>query len=167
MRPDFRYDSRYTSKYKQNIQETIEFVLEQDYGTVIPLEKLGDLLGYNIEDEVEKRKMKSQFTRVKNFCIDYGYIFKSLGSTGYYILKPQQIPGHCYHTYVLKTQRLLDKSGRILKHIDTTKLSKDRLEEKDQMQELNTTLIDNIDNIIHESKYMERKEYYDNLEDWK
>lgn len=162
---NFRYDSRYASKYKQNMQETIEYILSQEYGSILPLEKLGKMLGYNIEDQEEKLKFKQSMSRVRNFIIDYGYVLKSMGTLGFYILKPQQISGFCYHTYILKTTKLLDKSDRVLRHIDMAKLSEGRKEEKEAIHELNTEINKDINSLIDNSRYISRKEYYDGLED--
>lgn len=160
-----RYDSRYDSEYKQRIQETVEYILSKKYGDVLSNIELGRILHYNIDDEKEFVKFKSMMGRIKSFLIDYGYILKSVSGIGYYILKPKQITGHCYRTYVKKSQRALDKSSYILDHTDLTELSDTRKEEFDNFQNLNKELIDSMDKLITASRYYDRKAYYDSLED--
>lgn len=165
MKINFRYNSRYESKYKQNIQETIEFILNKKYGETLYLTDLEKIMGYNINDEKELKKFKSQMGKVKNFLINYGYILKPVIGVGYFILKPQHIPNHCYRTYVTKSQRMLDKSLKILDHTDKTKLTQPRLEELTNMANLNNQLIESMQNTIDNSAYYSRKEYYNSLGD--
>lgn len=160
-----RYDSRYNSEYKQRIQEVVEYILDKKYGEVVSNTELGSILHYNIDDEKEFIKFKSMMGRIKSFLIDYGYILKSVSGIGYYILKPKQITGHCYRTYVKKSQRALDKSSYILDHTDLTELSDTRKEEFDNFQSLNKELIDSMDKLITTSRYYDRKSYYESLED--
>lgn len=165
MKPNFRYDSRYQSEYKQHIQETIDFILEKNYGDTIGYIPLAKLLHYNIDDELESKKFKVMMGRVKNFLIDYGYILKSIPGVGYYILKPKQISGYCYHTYIRRTENLLNKSGRILSHVAQNELSEIRKEEYENVCELNSDVTNAIDTTIENSKYYSKKNYYNNLED--
>ena len=160
-----RYDSRYNSEYKERIQETVEYILDKEYGSTIRFEELADLLHYNIDYDQEFKKFKSTMSRIKTFLIDYGYILKSISGVGYYILKPKQISSHCYRTYVNKSQRLLDKSETILEHTDQLELDKIRMEEYNNMVELNKKLIKGMEKLICESGYYLRKNYYDSLED--
>jgi hypothetical protein len=165
MKMNTRYDSRYNSEYKDRIAELVEFILDKNYGEIILNSEISKILHYNIDDEKEFLKFKSTMSRVKNFLVDYGYILKNVSGTGYYILKPKQIAGHCYHTYIVKTQRLLDKSDRVLNHTDGTQLSEIRKEEFNNVLELNTVLNDKIWETIKHSGYYDRKAYYDSLED--
>lgn len=165
MKVNFRYEQTYNSEYKQRIQETVEYILERKYGETISNSDLAKKLHYNIENEDEFKKYKSTMSRVKNFLINYGYILKSISGLGYYIMKPKQISGYCYRTYIVKTQRLLDKSELILNHIDTTELSEDRLNERKDVMELNKSVAENIEGTIVASNYYSRKNYYNNLND--
>lgn len=160
-----RYDSRYNSEYKERIQEAVEYILEQPYGSTIPTEKLAYILKYNIESETELKKFKAQMGKIRNFLVDYGYILKSVPGVGYYILKPKQISGYCYRAYITRTQRLLDKSNRVLEHVDQTELSDTRKEELSNIVQLNTALTDVTWKTIQASGYYKRKAYYDSLED--
>lgn len=164
-RLESRYDSRYNSVYKQRIQELVEIILDMKHGEVVPLDVCSYTLHYNIEDEKERVKFKSTMGRIKNFLIDYGYVLKSITGVGYYILKPKQITGYCYRTYVKKGQRSLDRSLYILDHTDKTELSDTRKEEFDNFQNLNKELINSMDKLITTSRYYDRKAYYESLED--
>lgn len=162
---DARYDSRYDSKYKYEIQEAIEYILSFKYGDTIQFEKLAKILKFNIEDETEKRKFKNQMSRIKNFLIEYGYILKSVVGVGYYILKPQHISGYCYHTYIRRTLNLLEKSGKILKHVDTWSISNIRKQEHKQVSLLNENTMIAINNADATSDYKKHKSEYDLLKD--
>lgn len=154
-----------TQKRSKKMQETINYILDHNYGDTLTNTSLAKLLGYNIEDEKEKMKFKSMMARVKNFLIDYGYILKSIPHLGYYILKPKQIAGHCYRTYIRRTTSLLEKSDKIINHTAKSELSADRLQEHNEIKELNEELTEKIWNTIQESGYYRRKDYYNNLED--
>jgi hypothetical protein len=166
MKKNFRYESSYESEYKQRIQEVIEYILDEcKWGQTIPFEKLANMLHYNIEDEQENKKFKSTMARIKNYLIDYGYVLKSVTGVGYYILKPKQISGYCYHTYIRKTENLLNKSARILQHTRKSELSEIRMEEYNNVVDLNFDVTNAIDSTIESSKYYAKKNIYDNLED--
>lgn len=163
MKVNFRYDSRYESKFKQNMQETIEFIMDKKYGETLYLSDLSRMLGYNINNEKELKKFKSQMSKIKNFLIDYGRVLKSRSGIGYFILKPQHISNHCYRTYVTKSQRMLDKSLYVLEHVDRIELSEPRYEELANMMSLNNQLIETMQNTIDKSTYYSRKDYYNSL----
>ena len=118
MKKNFRYEGEYNSEFKQRISETVEYILdetkEKGKGITLSNKKLGNLLKYNIEDELEWKKYKSTMNRVKNILINYGIVLKSIVGIGYYVLKDNQISGYCYHTYIKRTTILLDKSEHIL-----------------------------------------------------
>ena len=103
--------------------------------------------------------------RIKNFLIEYGYILKSIRGLGYYILKPKQISGYCYHTYIRRTLNLLEKSDKILQHVDTWDLSDLRKQEHQEVQILNKDTISVINSTDRSSDYRKHKEEYDQLKD--
>lgn len=164
-RINYRYEGQYNSKYKERISDVVEYILDKDYGQTIEFEILANMLHYNIEVEEENKKFKSTMARIKNILIDYGYVLKSVTGVGYYILKPKQISGYCYHTYIRRTTNLLDKSARILNHTQHSLLSQDRKEEYDNVCELNLDTANAIQSTIENSKYYNRKIYYDSLKD--
>ena len=161
----YRYTGEKESNKKQNIAECIEYILTKQRGDTISTESLAALLGYSIDDEKEYAKFKYMMGKIKNLLVDYGYILKRVAGVGYYILKSKQISGYCYHTYVLKTLRLLEKSDRVLTHIDKTELSEIRMQEFNDVNLLNSDVYESIDNTINDSSYWKNKETYNNLED--
>ena len=165
MKPNFRYEGEYKSEYSQRKSEVIEYILNKEYGETINFDTLANMLHYNIEIEEEKRKFKNMMATIKNILIDYGYVLKTVTGIGYYILKPKQISGYCYHTYIRKTTNLLDKSARILKHTDTTELSAIRKEEYNNVKDLNLDVTNAIDVTIENSNYYSKKAYYDSLKE--
>lgn len=162
---DYRYDSRYESKYKEKLQKAIEYILDLDYGDTVTFTTMGNILGYNLDDEAEFRKFRSQMARVKNFCIDYGKLIKTITGIGYYVMKPKQISSYCYRTYIRKTMDLIDKSERILAHTDTNELSEIRMNEYNEVRELNRAVDKNIWATIQTSQYFNNKNEYDSLQD--
>lgn len=165
MKQNFRFDQERDSDKKQYKQEVIEYILNEDYGVTLFNENLARMLHYDIEDELEYYKFKSMMTSIKSFLITKGKVLKGIPGVGYYILKPSQVAQHCYRTYVKKAGRMYDKSAYILDRTDKTGLSEVRLEEMNNMMELNKQLIDNAWNTIKESPYYSRKDYYDSLND--
>lgn len=165
MKINYRYEGERNSEYKQRISEVVEYILDKNYGETIEFDILANMLHYNIEIEEENKKFKSTMSRIKNILIDFGYVLKSITRVGYYILKPKQISGYCYHTYIRKTTNLLDKSARILNHTRHSLLSPERKEEYDNVVDLNFDTTTAIENTIENSKYYSRKAYYDSLGD--
>lgn len=165
MKVNFRYDTGKNTEYNQRIAELIDMILGLGYGSTISKYKCASILHYNIDDEREKKKFQSTMSRVKNFLIDYGRVLKGIAGVGYYILKPKQISGYCYHTYIRKTETLLDKSTRILNHVEQGQLSEIRKQEHEDVRDLNLDVISAIDSTIEASKYYYNKNKYDNLED--
>jgi len=161
----FRYEQERDSAKKQYKQEAIEYILSFNYGETVMHEELSKILHYNINDEKEYKKYKLMMQVIKNYLIEKGYILKSISGLGYYILKPSQVSKHCYRTYILKAGRTFDKSEFVLDHVDKTELNDIRLEEINNIMELNKQLIDNTWKSIQESTYYSRKDAYDNSED--
>lgn len=156
---------RYNSKNEKRIKDACEYILDKKHGETIGFEKLAEILKYNIEDEQENKRFKNVMSKVKNILIDYGYILKTVTGIGYYILKPKQISSYCYRTYVDKTKVLLEKSDRILKHVDRTDMSDIRKKEHTEMSELNKQIYSEIGLVVEGSEYGRNRIYYNNLND--
>ena len=165
MKKNYRYEFAKNSTYKYGKQETIEYILSKNYGDTLSYLELGKLLGYNAYDELELHKLKDIMSHLKLILIDYGYILKTVVGIGYYILKPKQVSGYCYHTYIRKTESLLNKSERILNHVDKGELSAIRTQEYTEVVKLNKDVSNSISQTIYKSDYEKNKEYYDNLQD--
>lgn len=156
---------RYSSKNENRIKDAVDYILDKEYGSTILFGTLADIMRYNIQDEQEEKKFKSTMGRVKNILVDSGYILKVITGVGYYILKPKHISSYCYRTYVDRTKRLLEKSERVLKHVDQTELSDERKKEHREMTELNREIYGDIGLIVESSEYGKNRHYYDSLKD--
>lgn len=164
-RSERTFNYRYSSNKEGNIVNFIQCVVEKGYGQTISLSETGKLLGYNIEDEHELKKMKSTLARVKNYLIDRGYVLKSIVGVGYYIMKPKQIPNYVYRTYTLRTLRLIDKQDRILAHTPISDLSELRQKENAEIKSLTKVTYEAINKSIDESEYFKNKSVYNGLDD--
>lgn len=156
---------RYSSKNENRIKDAVDYILDKEYGSTIPFGTLADIMRYNIQDEQEEKKFKATMSRVKNILVDSGYILKIITGVGYYILKPKHISSYCYRTYIDKTKRLLEKSERVLKHVDQTELSDIRKKEHREMSELNREIYGDIGLIVESSEYGKNRHEYDSLKD--
>ena len=156
---------RYNSAKEKVAQELEEEILSMNYWDTISLYKAAKILGYNIDDEIEKRKFQSMMNKIKNNLIEHGYILKSITGVGFYILKPTQIASYTYRTYIIRPLRLFEKAERILTHTEKTKLVDDRLKEYKEVNELNKILYKTVNDNIDESEYFKNKNYYDSLKD--
>ena len=134
-------------------------------GETLTKEELAKILGFNIEFTKEDDKFKEKMGRIKNFLIEKGVVLKSVAGVGYYILKPKQVSGYVYHTYTRRIDKLLAKGGKILNYTPKHDMSEIRKEEITSLIDLNSDLINNVDTTIENSKYYEKKDYYDNLDD--
>ena len=156
---------RYASKREAQIKDALDYILDKDYGATIEFTKLAEIMRFNIEDEQEERRFKSTMGRVKNILIDYGYILKTITGVGYYILKPKHISSYCYRTYIDKTKVLLEKSERILAHVDKNELSDIRKKEHKEMCQLNQEVYGEIGLVVEGSDYGKNRSYYNSLKD--
>lgn len=156
---------RYRSMREEQIKDAVDFILDHDYDSTIEFTELAQIMRFNISDEKEERKFKSTMSRVKNILIDHGYVLKTVIGIGYYILKPKHISGYCYRTYIDRTKSLLEKSDRILRHVDRTQLSDVRKAEHTQMQDLNQQIYGEIGLMVEGSEYGQNRYYYNSLKD--
>ena len=101
-------------------------------------------------------------SKIKNILIDYGYVLKSVGGVGYYILKPNQISSFTFRNYIVKPQKAYEKANRILNHVDTTKLNEIGKEEHRYAKELAENIAETAENTIYNSNYWNNKILYEN-----
>lgn len=149
------------SDKKQKAEELVEYILDNySYGQTITDDELAYRLGYNINITNEFRNYKGFMAKIKDELLMFNYVLKSIAGVGYYILKPEHIVGHCYNTYVKQSQRKLDKSLEVSKHIDKTNLSENRLEEIENFRNMNNQLIENMEELINNSAYIKRLDQY-------
>lgn len=145
--------------------DVIEYISSLEYGALVPTAKLNEYFNYNLEDEKEKRKFNNIMRKIKNVLIEKGFMLRTITGKGYYIMKPQQISGYCYHTYICKMDKILGKTEKILNHIEKDKMSPIRRVEHKEVKTLNRKLRDNISVTIENSDYYEHKSTYDALKD--
>ena len=152
-------------KNSYNKEELVKLILSKEKGEIIAFEEIAKILGLNSEDEKEFAKLKRIMFLIKKRVIPEGYILKIITGVGYYILKTKQISGHCYHTYIKKAEKNLDKSKEILMYVREEEMSDTRKQEYYEVCELNQELINTVKMTKEASKYMADKEKFDNLED--
>lgn len=165
MKQQFKYEYERESEYKYKKQEVIQYILDKKYGDTIYSKDLAKILGFNLENTKENDKYRTQMGRIKNVLIEYGYVLKSINGVGYYILKPKQISGYCYHAYIRRTENLLGKSAKILAHTEVSELSEIRREEYNNVCDLNIDTNNAIATTIENSEYYKKRNIYDNLND--
>lgn len=146
-------------------EKCIKFILNKKYGDTIKMREVADILEYDIYNEKERKRYQKAFGKIKKALVGYGYVLKTVAGVGYYILKPKQISGYCYHTYIKKVENILEKSYTTLNYMDKSELSEIRMEECRNMTKLNIDLINETENTIIDSDYFNNKEKYDSLED--
>lgn len=156
---------RYNSKREGQIKNAVDFILDHNYDSTIEFAKLAEIMQFNITDEQEEKRFRSTMNRVKDILIDHGYVLRTVTGVGYYILKPKHISGYCYRTYIDKTKRMLEKSERVLRHVDKTELSDIRKQEHSQMYELNQQIYGEIGLMVEGSDYGKNRYYYNSLKD--
>lgn len=165
MKQSYRYEYEKNSAYKYAKQDTINYILDKSYGETLTYKELGKFFNFNVDNEDDLLYLKFQMRDIKNVLIDYGYVLKTVVGIGYYILKPKQISGYCYHAYIRKTEKLLNKSDRILAHVDKSELSETRTQEHKEVCQLNRDVANSIETTIYNSDYEANKYIYENLDD--
>lgn len=156
---------RYDSKNEDIRKEICDYILSQNYGSSIRYEDISRRIGLNIEIEEQFEFLKKLVGSCKNILIDRGRILKNVGGLGWYILKPTQIASYTYRTCILKPQKAYDKAKRILTHTNTSGFNDKRIQEYNDVKELNDMLSEVSYNIILESDYHNNKDSYDSLKD--
>lgn len=150
---------------KEKRDNTLTFILSKNYGETISIEELNKILNENLNDEYGKVRFRHQMNKVKNELYEKGYVIRSIYNVGYYILKPNQVSSYTYRNFILKPTKAYQKATIILNNINTNKLSNDRLEERNNVLNLNTLLRRTSNNIIKNSDYHKKENYYNNLKD--
>lgn len=163
---NFSYEQERESDRKKYKQELIQEILENyKYGDIVKLNVCARFLHYNIELENELANLKHMMGPIKRYLQQRGIILRGIAGVGYYILKPKEISGYVYGSYITRSRRTLDKSEEILGVVDETQLNDIRKEELESVRELNSKLQEAIDNVKVKSRYMSRREYYNRLQD--
>ena len=151
-----------TSKYEINTELALEYILTRKHGETIPYATLANILRFSLQDEQQEKIFKRRMSKIKNILIDYGYVLKSVGGVGYYILKPNQISSFTFRNYIVKPQKAYEKAKRILNHVDKTKLNEIGREEHRYAKELAENIAETAENTIYNSNYWNNKILYEN-----
>ena len=156
---------KYKTENTKNIEKIANYILSKQYGKTIKYTELANKMELDITDAAQYRKMIGIMRKVKEILINYGYVLKSVPNIGYYILKPKQVSGFVYRKYIVKVPKILNKTEKILTNVDEKELSEERINERNEVEELTKTLKEDIESTIIDSKYYSRKDYYKKLQD--
>lgn len=136
------------------VEEISKFILNKMYGEIITFEDLQDYTHYDLKNEVESYKFKSNImNKVKNKLINYGYVIKNIRNKGYYILKPNQIQSYTYRTYIKKPIKSYLKAETILKNSNIQNLNKEELIKHQLTLELSEKIISENNRLINSDQY--------------
>ena len=144
---------------KDSVRETEKYILSRKYGEVVTNDNLSAMLGYDLNVEKQKSKYKRVMAKIRNRLINDHYILRSVNGIGYYILRPEDVAGHCYRTYIKRSMNLIDKSDNLLVNTDKDELTGDKLAEFNEIVELNNKIAEQLWDNVKESRYYNRIEH--------
>lgn len=142
------------------VDKLFNFISQKKYGDIIYHNEIENVLGISRE----MRKYSGYLKMAKTRLIQKSFVLKSIPGVGYQVLKPNQVSGYTYRQYIKRSLNLYNYSELILDYLDTQNLTNDRLQEYEDVKELNKSIKEISQKTIKESKYYLRKEYYDSLE---
>lgn len=152
---------------KDSAKNVRNYILSKKYGETVTHLSLSSMLGYNLNKEIEETKYKRAISKIRKELIEEGYVLKPVIGTGYYIMRPNEIPNYCYRTYIKRTMSILDRSDLILVNTDKNGLTGEHIEEYKDIVALNNKLNDVIWNTTKDSRYYNRMEHYNSLKEEK
>lgn len=79
------------------------------------------------------------------------------------MLKPVQVSGFVYRKYIKRTLNMFNYSTDILENLNREGFSKTREEEYQDVKKLNNDLKETTANMVQESGYYSRMDYYNSL----
>lgn len=150
-------------KVKDAKKEVTEYILSKKYGDTIEHIALAAMFGYNLEDKKQKSKYQRTMKEIKDVVLEEGYILKGISGIGFYILKPKQVASYSYRTYVQRAVKLIDKNTNMLRCVDTRELKGERIEEFQDILDLNDKISKSLQKDFKESRYINRMEHYNSL----
>jgi hypothetical protein len=130
----------------------------------------GEVIYYNEAEEIlkiyrEERKFGIYVKRAKDLAIEQSKVLKAIPSVGWQVLKPYQVSGYVYRKYINTAANRYIYSDFILSNLETSNLSEERKEEYSDVRDLSLVLQRLTHKTIQESRYYQRKEYYESLKD--
>lgn len=150
--------SKESLEYKERIINLEKYILDKPYGTTLNFDELNEFIGEDLKDEYGKIRFKAIIRKVKNKLYKRGYVLRSIKGIGYYILKPNQVAGYTYRTYIIKPLNSLYKAQLILESTEKNKLKLDEKQKHYKTEELNQSLIYASEMFINDEKFKELKE---------
>lgn len=149
----------------ENSQELINklfnLFITKEYGDLIYHSEVEKILGF----DRSLNKYGIYVKQAKDRLVEHSKILKAIPGIGWQVLKPQQVSSFVYRQYIKKTLKIFDYSQNILFYLNKTGFSKDRLNEFQDVEELNDALKLKTQSIIQSSKYYSRIDYYNSLKD--
>lgn len=76
-----------------------------------------------------------------------------------------QVSGYVYRKYIKRTLNLYNYSTEILDHLNKDGFNDTRIQEYNEVKDLNDNLRETTSSMIQESGYYSRMDYYNSLED--
>lgn len=145
-------------EYRERIENLKKYILCKEYGTTLCFDELNEFVGEDLKDEYGKIRFKSVMRKVKNELYKNGYVLRPINGIGYYILKPKQIAGYTYRTYITKPLNSLYKAELILENTKKNNLKSEEYKKHKKTQKLNQSLIRANEMFINDSEFKELKD---------
>ena len=143
------------------IEELYNMFMQKEYGDIVYHAEVERILG--IDRTIAKYGIYVR--KAKDKLIEHSKVLKGIAGIGYQVLKPKQVSGFVYRKYIKKALNMYNHSTDILNYLDKSNLSDTRIQEYNEVKELNDNLKETTSNIITGSRYYSRKDYYDSLDD--
>ena len=153
--------SLFANNSSDKINELFNMFVQKQYGEMIYHSEVSNILGF---DRTQSR-YGIYVRKAKDRLIEYSKVLKAIPGVGWQVLKPQQVSSYVYRKYIKRTLNMYNYSTDILNYLDKSNLSQTRLDEFNDVEQLNNELKEKTSNIIQESGYYSRKDYYDSLGD--
>lgn len=151
--------SLFADNSSDKIEQIYNLFIQKQYGDIVYHSEVEKILGF----DRTVSKYGIYVKKAKDRLIEHSKVLKGIPGVGWQVLKPQQVSGFVYRKYIKKTLNMYNYSTEILNNLDKRNLTDVRIQEYNQVKELNSTLKNTTTNIIEESKYYSRKDYYDSL----
>ena len=151
----------FASNSSDKINEIFNMFVQKQYGQLIYHSEVENILGF----DRTVTKYGIYVKKAKDRLVEYSKILKAIPGIGWQVLKPQQVSGYVYRKYIKRTLNMYNYNTDILNYLDKTDFSQARINEFNDVQQLNNDLREKTADMIQESGYYSRKDYYDSLGD--
>ncbi len=130
-----------------------KYISKKNYGETLTFQELNNFIHEDLSDEYGKNKFKRIMRKVKEALYKEGYVLRSVNNVGYYILKPNQIAGYTYRTFIRKPLNSLYKAQIILDYTKKDGLNTKQKERHNRTVKLNESLIYANTQILEDNEY--------------